>query len=85
MVIAGLTGLLEAEVDPLLKPKENAGAIITGLTAAGVGMGALIGALFKKEKTIYQKGRFQIDISFPISIRGNNGASIAIFHLEISY
>lgn len=55
---AGLGAWAEVEADPTLETKDNVGAVVLGLTAAGLGLGAFVGTFLEKETTVFQRGQF---------------------------
>lgn len=85
VLCVGLLSLAEAEVDPGLKPREEAGAIIAGVTVGGVLAGALIGSNISKEKTIYSKGAVQTQISLLPRFVNTGGKSIGISFLTVNF
>jgi hypothetical protein len=73
MLLGGLLGVLQAEADPFLEARPNAGMIILGLTVGGAAVGALVGSALSSEKTVFQKGRFVVRLTVPLTFHGNPG------------
>lgn len=86
MLSASLAAVLQAAADPYLETKPNAGLIILGLTAGGVGIGALIGSALSSEKTVFQKGRLVVRLSVPLTLQALPcGAGLSFAGLRIQF
>ncbi len=58
-LLIALLAYAKAEEDPYTEVT-NAGQVIGIMTAIGIGGGLVVGAMIKKEKTVYQKGKFLV-------------------------
>ena len=75
MLLGGLLGVAQAEADPNLEARDNAGVIVGGLTLGGVVLGALIGSAFSQEKSFIQNGRLLAALEFPAQLPRESGSS----------
>lgn len=85
VLCVGLLAIAEVEADPGYQVKENAGAIIAGVTVGGFLAGALIGSNMSKEKTVYSKGAVQTQISLLPRFVNTGGNSIGISFLTVNF
>jgi hypothetical protein len=86
MLGTGLLAVAQVEADPNLRLKDNAGAIVAGLTAGGVVVGALIGSAISAEKTVWEKGRFRVSVAIPLTINASRmGAGVSVARVQVAF
>ena len=86
MLLGGLLGVAQAEADPNLEPRGNAGVIVGALTLGGIVVGGLIGTAFPREKSIIQNGRLLAALDFPAQLPRDSGSSNrALFRVVLRF
>jgi hypothetical protein len=86
MLASALLAVGEAESDPNLELKDNAGTIVVGLTVGGVVIGALIGSAVTDEKTVWEKGRFRVSLAVPLTIQATHGgAEVSLARVALAF
>ncbi|MFB0517220.1 MAG: hypothetical protein ACETWG_11550 [Candidatus Neomarinimicrobiota bacterium] len=59
-LLSAISAVLQVEADPFTEV-ENGGQVIAIITGIGLGGGFVIGAIFPKEKIVFNKGKFLVN------------------------
>ncbi len=74
--------LINADKDPLTRPKKFGTAEYIGFTLIGAGLGAFIGSLFPKWGDVYSEGKF-IGLNLPHKIDFDASHDLAVIRITI--